>query len=49
VDGGAHSTDRLARALDGDVAAATVALTRLELAGILRRERDGTYARRAGT
>jgi DNA processing protein len=49
VDGGAVSPDRLARALDGDVAAATVALTRLELAGILRRERDGTYARRAGT
>jgi DNA processing protein len=49
VDGGAHTPDLLARALGGDVAAATVALTRLELAGFLRRERDGTYARRAGT
>jgi DNA processing protein len=49
LDGGADSPDRLARALDGDIAAATVALTRLELEGILRRERDGTYARRAGT
>jgi protocatechuate 3,4-dioxygenase beta subunit len=39
---------RLARAFDGDVARATVALTRLELAGLLRRELDGSYARRAG-
>ena len=47
VDDGADSPDRLALALDGDVAAATVALTRLELAGVLRRERDGSYSRRA--
>lgn len=46
---GADCPDRLARVLGGDVARATVALTRLELAGILRRERDGSYARRAGT
>jgi DNA processing protein len=49
VDDGATSPGRLARVLDGDVARATVALTRLELAGLLRREPDGSYARRAGT
>ena len=49
IDDGATSPGRLARALDGDVARATVALTRLELAGLLRRELDGSYARRAGT
>jgi DNA processing protein len=48
VDDGATSPGRLARAFDGDVARATVALTRLELAGLLRRELDGSYARRAG-
>ena len=48
VDDGADSPDRLARVLGGDVARATIALTRLELAGILRRERDGSYARWAG-
>jgi DNA processing protein len=47
VDDGADSPDRLALAFDGDVAAATIALTRLELAGVLRRERDGSYSRRA--
>jgi predicted Rossmann fold nucleotide-binding protein DprA/Smf involved in DNA uptake len=47
IDDGADSPDRLALALNGDVAAATVALTRLELAGVLRRERDGSYSRRA--
>jgi DNA processing protein len=47
VDDGADSPDRLAQVLDGDVAAATIALTRLELAGVLRRERDGSYSRRA--
>jgi DNA processing protein len=47
LDGGADSPDRLARVLGGDVAAATVALTRLELEGIVRRQRDGSYARRA--
>ena len=49
VDDGADSPDRLAQALGGDVARASVALTRLELAGLLRRELDGRYARRAGT
>ncbi len=49
VDDGAASAERLARALGRDVASANVALTRLEFAGLLRRELDGTYARRAGT
>jgi DNA processing protein len=49
VDDGATSPGRLARVFDGDVARAAVALTRLELAGLLRRELDGSYARRAGT
>jgi DNA processing protein len=48
VDDGADSPDRLALELGGDVARASVALTRLELAGLLRRELDGSYARRAG-
>jgi DNA processing protein len=48
VDDGATSPGRLARVFDGDVARAAVALTRLELAGLLRRELDGSYARRAG-
>ena len=46
VDDGADSPDRLAVVLGGDVAAATIALTRLELVGVLRRELDGSYARR---
>ena len=46
---GPTSPGRLARVFDGDVARASVALTRLELAGLLRRELDGSYARRAGT
>ena len=49
VDDGATSPGRLARVFDGDVARASVALTRLELAGLLRRDLDGSYARRAGT
>ena len=49
VDDGATSPGRLARVFDGDVARAAVALTRLELAGLLRRDLDGSYARRAGT
>jgi len=48
VDDGATSPGRLARVFDGDVARAAVALTRLELAGLLRRDLDGSYARRAG-
>ena len=49
LDDGATSPGRLARVFDGDVARASVALTRLELAGLLRRDLDGSYARRAGT
>ena len=42
VDGGADRPDRLARVIGGDVAVATIALTRLELAGFLapRARRD---------
>jgi DNA processing protein len=46
VEDGADSPERLALALDGDVADASVALTLLELRGLLRRCHDGSYALR---
>jgi DNA processing protein len=49
VEDGADSPDRLAVAFGGDVTRASIALTQLELAGLLRRERDGRYTLRVAS
>jgi DNA processing protein len=46
VEDGADSPGPLAVALGADVSRASIALTQLELAGFLRRERDGSYTLR---
>ncbi len=49
VEDGGDSPERLARLLGCDVAAASVVLTRLELAGALRRRHDGGYTLRSAS